>query len=46
MGKFNMTRRAFTKMAAASAAALGVAGIGGEALAETKEEATSKAGEV
>ena len=35
MGKFNMTRRTFTKMAAASAAALGVAGIGGEALAET-----------
>ena len=46
MGKFNMTRRTFTKMAAASAAALGVAGIGGEALAETKGDATSKAGEV
>ena len=46
MGKFNMTRRTFTKMAAVSAAVLGVAGIEGEALAETKGAATQTAGEV
>ena len=46
MAKLTMTRRTFAKMAAATAAALGVAGTGGTALAEESESSSETAGEV
>lgn len=47
MGKLmTMTRRTFAKMAAVSAAAVGVIGTGGSALAETSTTTSSTTGEV
>ena len=45
MGKLNMTRRAFTKLAAATAAAAAVVAPTGAALAESSSATQSKAGE-
>ena len=45
MGKLNMTRRAFTKLAAATAAAAAVVAPAGAALAESSSVTQSKAGE-
>ena len=45
MGKLNMTRRAFTKLAAATAAAAAVVAPAGAALAESSSATQSKAGE-
>ena len=45
MGKLNMTRRAFTKLAAATAAAAAVVAPTGAALAESNSATQSKAGE-
>ena len=45
MGKLNMTRRAFTKLAAATAAAAAVVTPTGAALAESSSATQSKAGE-
>ena len=45
MGKLNMTRRAFTKLAAVTAAAAAVVAPAGAALAESSSATQSKAGE-
>ena len=47
MGKLNMSRRTFTKVAAATAAATALTGLATQtALAETTDDKIAKAGEI
>ena len=46
MGKFSITRRTFTKIAAATAAAVGAVGVSAHTMAEADKATTDSAGEV